>query len=78
MKRKKVKWLNVFKLVVLVASIILVIHDLWLVGFSCFFTNELVGFTWLGLITHIMAWFIIATIIEDFKEEIEKRPNHRK
>ena len=66
---KKIKWFNLIKLLILVASIGLVIHDycLLIIGY---------GFTWFGLATNIMAWFLIGSIIEDF-ENIEKRPNHR-
>ncbi|MBP5426694.1 MAG: hypothetical protein J6Y29_02180 [Clostridiales bacterium] len=67
---KKIKWFNVIKLVILIASIGLIAHDFWflIIGY---------GFTWFGLFTNIMAWFLIGDIIENFKEEIEKRPNHR-
>lgn len=61
---KKIKWKNVIKLLIMLACICIVIHDIYMVSFSQFFTGNLVGWTWFGFISFIIA-FIVASILFD-------------
>ena len=65
--KRKIKW---FKLIIFVVSVALVIHDTWLVFFSYWFTNKMVGFTWFGLITYFIAWSIIGAICVESEKDV--------
>lgn len=67
--KRKIKWSNVFKLIIMLACFILVIHDLYMVGFSQFFTGEMVGWTWFGFSSFIAAFYIGGSICEEFIEK---------
>lgn len=76
MKKTKIKWGNVVKLIIALFCIGVILHDLYLVTF------KFAMFTWLGLGTHIFCWVIVATVYEDFEEQIKNiqsyQPKHAK
>jgi len=69
---KKVKWLNVIKLLVLIVCLGVVIHDLYMVIVYPLITSNLVGWTYWGLFTFFISLCFAYEICEDFKEEIKK------
>lgn len=70
-KKYKIKWFNLFLFIMMIASYILIIHDL--VIFVRIFWGQSVMFTWLGLTTNILAWITgINTAIFLFDIEEEK------
>jgi len=68
MKKRKIKWGNVIKLIILIGCTVLILHDYYLIIF------KLGMFTWFGVATHIFWWIIVYSILEDFEEQIEKMP----
>lgn len=68
---KKIKWGNVIKLIILVLSGYLVLHDMFMLVF------KFATFTWFGLITFIGALFLISAILEDFNEQTKNIPSDR-
>ena len=54
---KRIKWKNVFKLVVMLISFGIVAYDVFMLSFSQFFTGEMLGWTWYGFITFIISCF---------------------
>lgn len=65
---KKINWINVLKLVVMLSCISMIIHDSYklIVGY---------GWTWLGFSTFILFWLIAGIIFEDFKDQLKKMSN---
>ena len=54
---RKIKWKNVLKLIAMLISAAIVIYDVFMLGFSPFFTGEMLGWTWYGFITFIISCF---------------------
>ena len=79
---KKVKWKNVIKLLILLLSIIVILHDLYMLTFASWISGQLYGWTWYGLLTFILFCSIASMIYEDFEEQIKSiqsyRPKHAK
>lgn len=71
---KKIKWLNVLKIVGFIGCLALIVHDLFMVTVYGWITSKLVSWTWLGFITFVIA-FIIASILFD---DLEKQWNTTK
>lgn len=71
MKKKKIKWLNVIKLMLMLFCIGVILHD-----FYCL-TFKFAMFTWLGLGTHILCWLVVGTIYEDFEDQIKNIPSYQ-
>lgn len=71
MKRfiKKVKWLNVLETLLFLGSLAVIIHDLFMVTVYSWFTSQLVGWTWFGLATFILAIAIASLTYEDLEEK---------
>lgn len=76
MKRKnkkfKIKWKNVSLAVILLMCIGLILHDIFMITIYSWITGNLYGWTWLGLLTFILAIGIGGEIIEYFDDEINK------
>ncbi len=65
-KLRKVRWDNILKLILAIFFIILILKDLKTVLFS------FAGFTWFGLATHCLYWYIAYTLLNSifhFDEE---------
>lgn len=65
MKRVKIKWRNVLKVLVILVCLVFVLYNLYLVGLSHFFTGHLVGWTWTGFFMFITAFATLGTLCED-------------
>lgn len=74
---KKINWRNVIKSITFVFCIGVILHDIWLVGFSYLFTGASCSFTWYGLITFIFMLIISDFIYEDFKNQIKSIQSNR-
>ncbi len=70
MKKKKIKWLNVIKLLLMLFCIGVILHDFYylVIGY---------GFTWLGFGTHILCWLFVSMIYDDFEEQIKNIPSYK-
>lgn len=64
MKRRKLKWKNILLLVVLIACISLIIHDIYMNTIYTFISGRIVGWTWFGFLTYIMAFVVSDEIIK--------------
>ena len=75
MKRfiKKVKWLNVLEALLFLGSLAVIIHDLFMVTVYSWFTSQLVGWTWFGLATFMLAIAIASLTYEDLEIMVEGR-----
>ncbi len=71
MKKRKIKWGNVFKAIILLNCIGLVIHDFY------YITIKLYSWTWLGFITFILATVVGIVIYDDFEEQIKNIPSYK-
>ena len=71
MKRfiKKVKWLNVLEALLFLGSLAVIIHDLFMVTVYSWFTSQLVGWTWFGFGTFILAFMVAGLIFEDLEDQ---------
>lgn len=82
MKRLKIKWINVIKLILLIISILVILHDTYMLTLASWFTGKLYSFSWFGLMTFILFCIIAGIIYNDFKEQIKSiqsyRPKHAK
>ena len=81
MKRKrvkKIKWLNVIKLAILLGSITFILHDLYMLTLHSWFTGELLGWTWFRLLTFITVCGLAGCIVEDFNEQMKKSSSIRR
>ncbi|MBQ7307317.1 MAG: hypothetical protein IJW82_02210 [Clostridia bacterium] len=71
-KKLKIKWKNVSLAVILLMCIGLILHDIFMITIYSWITGNLYGWTWLGLLTFILAIGIGGEIIEYFDDEINK------
>lgn len=69
MKKRRIKWGNVFKALILIACLAFMLHDFWMLTFHSWFTGELVGWTWYGLITFFIIMGTASLLWEDFEEQ---------
>lgn len=72
-KKIKIKWDNVALLVVLLFCIFVVVHDLFIITIYPWIYGDVVGWTWFGLITFILAFAFGTEIIEYFIEEMNEK-----
>lgn len=71
-KKLKIKWNNVALLIILLVCGGVVIHDLYMLTIYSWITGKMVGWTWFGFLTFILAVAIGGEIFEYFEEEINK------
>lgn len=69
MKKKKINRINVFKALILLISLIVVMHDCYLVIFGSY------QWTWYGVATFMICAYIFIDILDDFIEQTKKMPN---
>jgi hypothetical protein len=63
--KRKIKWKNVIKLIIMLICLLIVIHDMYMVSISQFFTGELVGWTWYGFFSFIVAFFTFGNLYDN-------------
>lgn len=59
---------NLIKIITLVISFGVLVHDFYMLGLSHFFTHQMYSFTWFGLATFCIALFLFNGILMDFYE----------
>lgn len=65
MKRVKIKWKNVLKVLVMLVCLVFILYNVYMLTFYCFFTGKLIGWTWTGFFTFISAFATLGTLCED-------------
>lgn len=68
---KKIKWKNVFKILIFMFCISMILLDFYYIIF------KFATLTWIGLLTHILLWVILGMIYEDFEEQIKSIPSYK-
>lgn len=63
--KRKINWINIILALVFLICCYLVIHDLYIILIKPIITSYLTGWTWLGLITFIIA-LVFAIFIFDY------------
>lgn len=66
---KKIKWLNVLKVLGLIGCLALIVHDLFMVTIYGWITSNMVGWTWFGLATFVATIMIASLIFDDLEEQ---------
>lgn len=66
---KRVKWLNVLKIVGFIGCLALIVHDLFMVTVYGWITSNMVGWTWFGFATFVAAIMTAGTIFDDLEEQ---------
>lgn len=69
MKKRRIKWGNVFEALIFIACIILILHDFWMLTVHSWITGEVLGWTWYGIITFFVTNVFASLIWDDFKEQ---------
>lgn len=65
---KKVKWLNVLKMLGFIGCLALIIHDFYMITVYSWIHSVTVGFTWFGLGTFIAAIMAASFLYEELEE----------
>lgn len=65
MKKIKINWTNLIKLILLVIFASIIIRDVFMITFYSWLTNTTVGFTYFGLLTFILILSIACKLYED-------------
>lgn len=63
---KKIKWLNIALLGILMLCGYVVLHDIFMIAIRPLFSGYFMGWTWYGLITFITALTIVKDIANKF------------
>lgn len=71
-KRLKIKWRNIALLGVLLLCAYIVGHDMFMLTIYSWITGEMLGWTWFGFLTFIIAFAVGGEIIEYFIDEINE------
>lgn len=66
---KKIKWLNILKVLGLIGCLALIVHDLFMVTIYGWITSNMVGWTWFGFGTFILAFMVAGLIFEDLEDQ---------
>lgn len=77
MKKRKIKWGNVIKAIILLICLAVLIKDIYMLTLHSFITGEYVGFSYLGLFISMYCLIITLAIIENFDDQIEKMSSTR-
>ena len=70
--KKKINWQNVFKLLFLTASVVLIIHDIYVIVFKSY------QWTIFGVISFMIISYVAVSIIDDFYEQTKSMPSDYK
>ena len=68
--KTKIRWGNLVRAFLFIGSLLVIIHDLYMVTISQFVTGNMVGFTCFGLITLIAAIMILIDNGNKLKKEL--------
>lgn len=66
---KRVKWLNVLEIVGFIGCLALIVHDLFMVTIYSWITSNMVGWTWFGFVTFVVAIMIASITFDDLEEQ---------
>jgi hypothetical protein len=80
---KRIKWLNVMKLILLVFSIVMILKDLYYITWYSWEREIITTWTWYGFITFFIYVSIVGAVIEDILEKTQatgtsSRPRYTK
>lgn len=82
MKKVKIKWLNVGKLILFIFCICTILHDLYMVTLYSYISGSMYGWSSYGFLTFILFCIVAVVIYEDFEEQTKStqsyRPKHAK
>ncbi len=62
---KKIKWKNLFKLVILLICISTILHDLYMLTIHSWINSTTVNWTSFGLLTFVLSGLLSEYLIED-------------
>lgn len=71
-KKTKIKWLNIVLTLIFLLCLYVVLHDLYMITIYSWINNQLVSWSWFGLIIFLLALTIGGEIFEYFIEETTK------
>lgn len=66
---KKIKWLNVLKIIGFIGCLALIVHDLFMVTVYGWITSNMVGWIQFGFATFVAAIMTAGTIFDDLEEQ---------
>ncbi len=69
---KKIKWLNVFKMIILLLCIGMIVHDIFMLTIYSYISGAVYGWSWFGFISFCLVVGVMFYVIDDFKEQIKK------
>lgn len=69
MKKVKIKWLNVGKLILFIFCIGNISHDLYMVTLYSYISGSMYGWSSYGFLTFILFCIVAIVIYEDFEEQ---------
>lgn len=61
--KKRIKWINVLKLIMFVCCASVILHDAYVL------VSSMSGFTYWGVITHVVAWCVAGSIYLEIAEQ---------
>lgn len=70
---RKIKWSNILKFIVLISSLLLIIHDIFMITVYGWVTNNMASWTWFGFVTFVLAVVVVILILDDFDEQLNKK-----
>lgn len=68
--KRKINWENIILLVILIGCVSVVLHDLYVITILPWFNGDVLGWTWFGLFTFIIALIFAINIFDYFLVEI--------
>lgn len=77
MKRVKIKWSNVIKLILFVFCVYMILHDLYMITIHSYIAGNMYRWTWLGFVTFISFIIVASEIYDDFEEQIKSIPSNQ-
>lgn len=77
MRKTKIKWGNVLKLIILVGCIVMLLCDLYTLAVYPFFSGKITSLSFFGTITFILNTIIISFIAGDLIEQYKSIPSYQ-
>lgn len=74
---KKIKWVNVIKLLIFLFCIGVIAKDFYMLTIYSWITGKYCGYTWFGFLTAIYLLLLASAIYDDFEEQIKKMSTTR-
>lgn len=69
---KKLRWNNIIKSFIFLITLYIVIHDIYIIFISQYFTGYLATWTYVGFITFAFSLYYTIDFIEEFKKDGRK------